>query len=525
MVTTNVLRMTQADFSQMAKLFMQAGDQEAQAFLLCSQAQGPHERIFLVSRLLIPDGQDVEEQTGASVAPTAQFQATAYGLARDYGLSVVDAHTHPFSEEASLSGIDFHHGIQNARYLAAHLAEPSTMGMIVFGNTLHACDGQIWNRNDNQFEPIHHVEVLGSPTTILGISLPEETGAQDPYARQRLIPGWRQEYLECLKVFIVGLGGNGALALAAWLALGVGRRGWIKACDPDLLEASNLPRIPYAFPTDVGQPKAQVAQAYARQKAPDTPVRCYPQSILDADMQALAKEAHVIIGAVDNEGARKILNALAIRHLNLYLDLATEIIPDTSGCEMVGQVRTVIPGQGGCLMCSGLIDVTEAALDLLPEQEQARRAQRGYVRGTNQTPTPSVLPLNGVTTYLAVAHLVQILLGQHPTNSGFLHYNQQEHQLITAAIKPNPGCPVCGEDGYLGAGDEVATVGDQNGPSTGTFRFSQGHRCDEDDGALSQSKEISRPNSDSQILNEGVHTIVPDDPPHPSGRQKEESHE
>ena len=225
---------------------------------------------------------------------------------------------------------------------------------------------------------------------------------------------------------------------------------------------------------------------------------CYQESIQSEEMRAIAKEAHVIIGAVDNDGARKIINSLAVRYLIPYLDMGTEIIPDGSSCEAAGQVCTVIPGQTGCLMCTGLIDVSQAALDLLSEEQQAQRAQRGYVRGTNLTPVPSVLPLNGVTSYMAMSQLVRLVFGENPSNSEFLNYDQQKYQLLAAAIKPNPNCPVCGKEGYLGAGDEIIPQND--GPkSTQTFQLSKGYRIDKDnDTPLQTEKNEGDENCDSK---------------------------
>jgi len=58
---------------------------------------------------------------------------------------------------------------------------------------------------------------------------------------------------------IVGVGGYGAWVVQLAAALGIGRKGWLYFCDPDLLELSNLPRIPYANEHDVGRPKTEVA--------------------------------------------------------------------------------------------------------------------------------------------------------------------------------------------------------------------------------------------------------------------------
>ena len=92
-------------------------------------------------------------------------------------------------------------------------------------------------------------------------------------------------------------------------------------------------------------------------------------------MQDLIKEANIIIGAIDNDGARLILNGLAARYMIPYLDLGTEIIPDGSKYEAIGQVQTFIPGKTGCLVCSGAIDPSEEALDTMSEEDNAQYEQ------------------------------------------------------------------------------------------------------------------------------------------------------
>lgn len=232
--------------------------------------------------------------------------------------------------------------------------------------------------------------------------------------------------------------------------------GWIKACDPDILEASNLPRIPYAYPEEVGEPKADIAQLHADYRTPELNVRCYTKSTEDEEIQDVIKQANIIIGAIDNDGARLILNGLAARYMVPYLDLGTEIIPQGTVYEAIGQVQTFVPGKTGCFICSGVIDPSEAALDAMSEEDNAQYERVGYVRGTDETPTPSVLHLNGVTSHLAISQMLRLIFGDDFNGKEYLHYNRQDANMFTAAVSRNDDCPVCGIRGYLGGGDEDA---------------------------------------------------------------------
>jgi molybdopterin/thiamine biosynthesis adenylyltransferase len=451
----NVIRVLRVDFEVKKLHFAAAGDNESQTFTLFTRAVGPNDMIRIGKMHFVPDPKELRNQSSVSIEPTREFQATIYGLAHQTRMDVCDEHTHQFTEIPRFSAIDDHHGKKNALYLSEHLPEPATMLMTVFGRGLKHFQARVWNRKEGCFEPVERLEIIGSPLEILcQDNQPTQIG-EDPYARHRIIPGWEQGRLERLRVFVVGLGGNGAAVWQGLVGSGVGRSGgWLKGCDGDHIEASNLPRIPYALPEDIGKPKAVVAQRYARRKTPGLHVSCYQDSIASESMQQVAKEANVIVGAVDNDGGRKIMNGIAIRYLVVYLDLSTEIIPEKDSFEAVGQVRVVIPGKTGCLICSGTIDPTEAALDLLSQESRQERARVGYVRGSDETPTPSVSHLNGVTAHLAMSQLLRVVFGEAMEGKEFLHYDRQNCEMIIASCPPIPDCPVCGTKGYLGAGDE-----------------------------------------------------------------------
>jgi molybdopterin/thiamine biosynthesis adenylyltransferase len=451
----NVIRVLRTDFEAKRRHFEAAGNNESQTFTLYTRSIGPNSSIRLGRVHVVPDPKELRNQSSVSIEPTRELQTSVYCLAHQTGMDVGDEHTHPFTEVPCFSGIDDHHGTQNAIYLTKQLPEPATMLMTVFGRDMKHFQARVWNRQKERFEPVHRLEVIGSPMEVFteGDCLPPP--GVDPYARHRIIPGWEQGRLEKLKVLVVGLGGNGAVMWQSLVGLGVGRNGgWLKGCDADLVEASNLPRIPYAFPNDIGTPKATIAELYARHKTPDLNAVCYRDSITSEGMQQIAKESNVIIGAIDNDGGRKIMDGIAIRHLVVYLDLSTEIIPAGDSFEAVGQVRVVLPGTTGCLTCLGMIDPTEAALDLLPEAARRQRAHAGYVRGSDETPTPSVSHLNGVTAHLAISQFLRVVFGEAVEGKEFLQYDRQNCEMIVASCPPTPGCPVCGTRGYLGAGDE-----------------------------------------------------------------------
>lgn len=486
-----IIRYTRENFEAAVKHFEKAREKESQMFTLFSRAASSECEIFVAHTQILPDSKDLRNQSSVSVEPSKEVQAIVYGLASEMGKSVGDEHTHPFTEKPSFSSIDEFHGEKNALYLCDHLRKPATMAMVVFGRGLKCFEARVWNRRKSRFETVDRLEILGSPVQILTKDRVSDILDEDPYARHRIIPGWEQGRLDKLKVFVCGLGGNGALVWQSLVALGIGRNGgWIKACDPDIVETSNLPRIPYAFHRDVGRSKASIARSYARRKAPKMKVACYQDSINSERMQNIAKEANCIIGAVDNDGSRKIYNRLAIRYLIPLLDVGSEIIPSECSYEAVGQVRTVLPGKTGCLICSGVIDSSEAALDLMSGEGKQGHAKVGYVRGTDKNPTPSVLHLNGAVSHLAISQFLRLIFGEETKGKEFLHYDRQACSLLAASVQRDPECPVCGRMGYLGAGDldhEIAAP--ELGNGTGRFAIVDGKIIREDTVAVKHNSD------------------------------------
>ncbi len=487
----NIIRISRADFEVKRRHFLAAGNNESQMFTLFTRATGRDYTVYINRLNLVPDPEELRNQSSVSIEPAREFQTRIYGLAHHTGMDVGDDHTHPFTETPQFSAIDNYHGKKAALYLSKRLPQPTTMLMTVFGRDLKHFQAHVWNRKKHCFEPVKRLEIIGSPMEILcEDDQPTQTG-EDPYARHRIIPGWKQTLLGKLKVFLAGLGGNGAAIWQSLVGLGVGRNGgWLRSCDDDRYEASNLPRIPYATPEDIGKAKAVVAQQYAKRKAPELNVSCYCDSVASERMQHVAKEANVIVGALDNDGARKIMNQIACRYQVVYLDLSAEIIPENDTFEAVGQVRVVIPGKTGCLICSGMIDASEAALDLMPDDRQRQRARVGYVRGSDETPTASVSHLNGVTAHLAVSQFLRVVFGEGIDGKDFLHYDRQNCQLVAASCPPVPKCPVCGIKGYLSVGDEGPQTNLINGEGRiGRFTFAKGNTIENADDDRNPSEE------------------------------------
>ncbi|MCK4873276.1 MAG: ThiF family adenylyltransferase [Phycisphaerales bacterium] len=348
-----------------------------------------------------------------------------------------------------------------------------------------AREGRGGRGGGGRYRTIDRIEILGRGMELRETKARREAVGKkgelsERFARQRLVPGWEQECLAKQRIVIVGAGGNGAPLYQTLLSLGAGSEGWLAVVDPDVIEASNLPRIPYAT-TDVvaetgaasaqdlaglvgvggvgvvgvvGVGKVEMAARYARVRAPGTRVLTYAVEAADEAVLARIKEATLLIGAADNDGVRELLNECSVRYLIPYIDLGCDIQVDDAGWIVGGQVRVVIPGETACLLCCDGYDPAQAALDTMDPKRRAEHASIGYVRGSDaQAPTPSIANLNAMTAQLGVAAVLSLVHGPEFGAWDYVHFDPVKGEMVSASSKPRPDCPLCGAHGLLGAGD------------------------------------------------------------------------
>lgn len=437
------------------------------AFVLMAQSKTADGTVFIAKDLFLPDRKDLASQSAGGVSPTKRFQQFVYFAAQQRGLSIFDVHTHPHDGVPTFSGTDETHAFRNARYIRDRFPDPITHGMIVFGRDVTGHDAVVYDRTHDAFRTMTRIEILGDRLEIRQTGRQpssDETDAQ--FARQALIPGWEQQQLAQQRVAIVGAGGNGSQIFQTLLSLGIGSEEWLAIIDPDIVEQSNLPRIPYSYPDCCGEAKVDVAARCAARKAPKARVLPYKSSVTDPGVQRRIKGATLLIGAADNDGVRAVLNELSVRYLIPYIDLGCDLQFEGDRIVAGGQVRVVIPGLNACMVCCRGYDPAEAALDLMDPVHAAEHAARGYVRGSDADATPSVVTLNAITAQLGVTAALSLMLAGPFGRWHYAHFDQTQGRLLTASTKRREDCPECGRYGNLAAGDSESD--DHNAPQAGS---------------------------------------------------------
>jgi molybdopterin/thiamine biosynthesis adenylyltransferase len=408
---------------------------EQMAFGLASVSRTAEGTLLYLTQLLFPDRADLKKQTAVSVCPTREFQGLVYFCARESKKAIVEFHSHPGAQAPEFSSIDDTNARENAQYISRKLPEPVTLAMVVSNNRFDALDGLAYDRHREEFRQLDRLEILGRPSEVRYIGEPADVrGAEinPTFDRQKRIPGWNQRQLERQRILIGALGGNGAHVFQTSLSIGAGRQGFIALADPQLVEESNLPRLPYAFAEHLGTPKVTVAAQYAGRKSPSTPVYPYPCSLAEKAVQDRLKMATVIFGCGDNDGLRKELNELAIRYGIPYIDLGCDIQTNGDTVTAGGQVRLVLPGDNACLVCCNGLDLSQAAIDQMDDAARAQRAAQGYVHDSNALATPSVANLNALTAQHAVAQFLALVNGAEFARWDYLHFDQFTGRTIPA---------------------------------------------------------------------------------------------
>lgn len=290
--------------------------------------------------------------------------------------------------------------------------------------------------------------ITAAGTRLRQLATRNDDGAQAPGRAIRQLPWFThegQQQLGRLRVAVVGAGGTGSHTIIQLVYLGIRD---LAPIDPDNVDESSLNRTVTAIPADLGTNKAIIARRAAKTIAPDSEVRAYAVDLRDPAALDMLKGVDVIFGCIDNDGARLILNELAVAYAIPYVDLGVGIdAADGAVGEIGGRVAIVLPG-GPCLNCMHEIDRAEARYHLSNPAEQAHARKNGYVTGLD-VPAPSVVSLNGAIASIAVNELALYLTGARPVQI----YSELDllgtgrtkpGQWLTPRLtEPNPECLTC----------------------------------------------------------------------------------
>lgn len=427
---------------------------EGYAIAECGLKADPEKKnwTYMVKEVHIPERGQLLEQSSVSVTPKAEFMEEILSRAADRNSSVIELHTHVDSPSPNFSWKDIDHGLDNGRFLKSCRIKFLMAVMGAEGFSLSEYDGD----HDSLQVPEKAVISIMTRSGIKDMMTHKSNSSTEQispvFDRQLLIWGEGvQAQIQSMKIGIAGLGGTGSILLQMLARMGVKK---FVLCDHDIVEESNLSRLPYSFSPDIGKKKVKIASNYLKKISKDIEVTAFPEKVQQSKEEF--KDCDVIFGCVDTEAARLTLNEISLKYFIPYIDTGTEIfMDDKKMCDIGGQVRVVIPSVTGCLECMGGIDKEMAALESLDDESLRIRDSAGYVRGTDITPTPSVITLNTIIASMAAQEFLNIAQGIEEPASAFnyLKYNAKSSDIERLVFEKSESCPLCGSGGILGSGD------------------------------------------------------------------------
>ena len=163
------------------------------------------------------------------------------------------------------------------------------------------------------------------------------------YARQIAIAGFGekgQQKLKNARVVIAGAGGLGSPIAIYLAAAGVGK---IRLIDHDSLDIGNLNRQILYNEEDIGESKVLSAKAKMESFNSAIEIEAIHETIMKNNVFEVAGDFDLIVDAMDNFPARRLLNRVAISRGIPFFHGAIH------GFE--GTVTSIIPGLTPCLAC------------------------------------------------------------------------------------------------------------------------------------------------------------------------------
>lgn len=407
------------------------------AFLHANTTTSQERPAFIVTdATLVPDGSVTVGRDGWEIDP--DFVVEIVNDAIRNGHALIEAHNHGGTRPRP-SCTDLDQYAEFVPYILDSLPRHPYAATIWAGRSIY---GHYFTPDSDG--PISSIVTAGQRLRHLAA----DTQAEDDPTAVRQLPWFTnagQQQLGALHVAVVGASGTGSHILLQLPYLGIRE---ITIIDPETLDETNLNRVVTATPADIGSTKTTIARRAIKSIAPNATVETHTTDLRHPDALDSLKGVDLIFGCIDNDGARLILNELAVAYSIPYIDVGVGIDAEGGTIEIAGSRIAVVMPDGPCLHCMGEIDRDEARYYLSAPDQQQEMRDRGYVTGTD-TPAASVVSLNGTAASLALNELAVLISGTRPVNP-----HSQVDLLGTGQTVPaqwvtptrmnrKPGCLTC----------------------------------------------------------------------------------
>lgn len=438
-----VITFAENDFKAAYDFLLSSAAEEGAFFL--GGISSSKETLNILVKEVVPIPSDGYIEKGAAYLKIdPDFMMPLIKRARLQKLSVISAHSHPFSDASvSFSSID-DYGDNLLMPKIQQRVPYRPHATMVFGRS--SVDARIWEVERNESEPVDLIKVVGCPmkkiytTSSLTTSKVE---LSEMHNRQILAFGESgQEKIQQTKVGIVGLGGVGSQVFQELVHLGVKQ---FVLIDNDHVEESNRSRIVGSRHLDSKKrrPKVEVMKRLGKSVDPDVRIKLLRTSVNILSVALKLRDVDVVFCCTDNLSSRLVLNRLAFQYLIPLIDMGIDIqaLEDGKIRTAGGRVAVILP-DAPCLACIGI---------LTPEKLQRENEKSGYVSGED-IPSPSVISLNGVVASLGVTEFIDLLTGFERRKESLTYqvYDILKGVVWREKLNPTTPCTICKEIKALG---------------------------------------------------------------------------
>jgi len=397
-------------------------------------------------------------QSGVNVKLHLDVQKSIYAkfLASDFDV-IINIHDHWFSKEKTLfSATDDTCDISQDKFIRDSL-EPlmsnqcsvTNLSLVLDQETVAA---RITNTaNKNVFEAVDQIQILSRKIKLITPNNVKDTAAplNNIFNRQKVVVSKdTQGKLSKLKIGLVGAGGLGSILAEGLIRLGIEH---ITLVDDDLIEQTNLNRLQGVKLNDVGKPKAQVIAEHIQRLVPSVCVDVVINKVNSEAALEKLRTCDVLIGAVDNDLPRYILNKISAAYLIPYTDLATRIFNSEKQIIDFKQRQFVsIPTVTSCLECTQveLLNNKEINHALSDSHMENLYRDRGYLTDENDEPTASIYGLNLAASGMLLLELSNLFSAYKPLATVITQeYQQSKISRLDTDNFPeesHPHCSACG---------------------------------------------------------------------------------
>lgn len=360
---------------------------------------------YMVRSLSVPAKDDLLEQSSITVTPKAEFVEAVLSEASARNNAVMEIHTHVGSREPNFSWVDIENGLENGRFLKSCSLR---FAMAVLGT-----DGFSFCEYDPDHDALQTPESARIST--IGRSGMKDVLIHKSHSSCELPASAGPEGVSSAIVGLDGIGFSIAYMLAS-----MGARKFV-LYDDGIVGENDADVMP--FTSERGKKRTRAAGNMLKKISRDIEV-AHAQ-----DIKTALKDCDVIFCCTEDESLRLALNEVSLKYFIPCIEGRTLLKKDTAG--LYGYVRVFVPSATGCMGCFNDRPVDTAC-----------------------TGDASRVSVNSVVASMAVQEFMDMASGNGQKSYDNVEYDPATQAIARKASGRDNSCPMCGDSGVLGAGDD-----------------------------------------------------------------------